>query len=381
MAQTDEFGEELADFVRRVSELKAARSVPAQELPTVLDAAIFELDHVAEQLWPEFQRLSAAGPSGIGSVDRQEQQLLKALFQRVPVPVVLVDRESVVRRMNFAASSFTGVRAGYATGRPLTGFLAHADRAAFRSQAAAVARGEGDRGLTVHLQQEPSVPVRATLAALRPSGEPRTAVLVALQPVDEGNPSASPGAPGRGAPGRTVPNLSATTRHAALMDLVDAMSTALLGRPDGDRSAVLDRAAGVLHGRFADWVVADAGDGRLSRTTVLGPSGYDEEAAAVAAQDPAACPLVAEAVRGGSTALQVRPEDPDAFGLDASGAPVLVRADVTSLLCVPLPGASGPVRGVLTLFRTGGRVPFSMAEAQAMDLMSRHIALRLGWSD
>ncbi|WRZ89585.1 PAS domain-containing protein [Streptomyces sp. NBC_01007] len=380
MAQTDEFGEELADFVRRVSELKAARSVPVQEMPTVLDAAIFELDHVAEQLWPAFQRLSATGPSGIGSVDRQEQQLLKALFQRVPVPVVLVDRESVVRRMNFAATSFTGVRAGYATGRPLTGFLAHADRAAFRSQAAAVARGEGDRGLTVRLQQEPSVPVRATLAALRPNGEPRTAVLVVLQPVDEGNPSHSPGASGRGAPGRTVPSLSATTRHAALMDLVDAMTTALLGRPDGDRSAVLDRAAGVLHERFADWVVADTGDGRLSRTAVLGPSGCGEEVAAVAAQDPAACPLVAEAVRGGSTALQVRPEDPDAFGRDASGAPVLVRADVTSLLCVPLPGTSGAVRGVLTLFRSGSRPAFSMAEAQAMDLMSRHIALRLAWS-
>ncbi|MEU0432478.1 PAS domain-containing protein [Streptomyces sp. NPDC006290] len=381
MAQTDEFGEELADFVRRVSELKAARSVPAQELPTVLDAAIFELDHVAEQLWPAFQRLSAAGPSGIGSVDRQEQQLLKALFQRVPAPVVLVDRESVVRRMNFAATSFTGVRAGYATGRPLTGFLAHADRAAFRSQAAAVARGEGDRGLTVHLQQEPSVPVRATLVALRPSGEPRTAVLVVLQPVDEGNPSHSPDASGRGAPGRAVPSLSATTRHAALMDLVDVMTTALLGSPGGDRSAVLDRAAGVLHGRFADWVVADTGDGRLSRTAVLGPSGCGEEVAAVAAQVPAACPLVAEAVRGGSTALQVRPEDPDAFGRDASGAPVLVRANVTSLLCVPLPGASGSVRGVLTLFRSGIRPAFSMAEAQAMDLMSRHIALRLAWSD
>ncbi|MCX4987504.1 MULTISPECIES: PAS domain-containing protein [unclassified Streptomyces] len=387
MALTDEFGEELADFVRRVSELKAARSVPARELPTVLEAAIFELDHVAEQLWPAFQRMSDAGPSGIDSVDRQEQQLLKALFQRVPVPVVLVDRETVVRRMNFAATSFTGLRAGYATGRPLTGFLAHADRAAFRSQAAAVARGEGDRGLTVRLQQEPSVPVRATLTALRPSGEPRTAVLVVLQPVDEGSPSDSPGHSGDsgpGTPGRAVPSLSATTRHAELMDLVDAMTTALLGRPDGDRSAVLDRAAGVLHGRFADWVVADAGagPGRLSRTAVLGPPGCGEEVAAVAAQDPAACPLVAEAVRGGSPALRVRPDDPDAFGHDASGAPVLVRADVTSLLCVPLlSGASGSVRGVVTLFRSGGRLAFSMAEAQAMDLMSRHIALRLSWSD
>ncbi|MFF4347089.1 PAS domain-containing protein [Streptomyces sp. NPDC001530] len=371
MVRTDEFGEELADFVRRVAELKAARSVPADELPTVLDAAIFELDHVVDQLWPWFQRLSSGGPSGVASVDRQEQQLLKALFQRVPVPVALVDRETVVRRLNFAATAFTGVRAGYATGRPLTGFLAHADRAAFRSQAAAVARGEGDRGLIVHLQQQPSVPVRATLTALRPSGEPRTAVLVVLQPADSRVPS------GGSAPGPAAPSLAETTRHATLMDLVDAMTTALLSSPGGDGSAVLEQAAGVLHGRFADWVVADAGAARLSRTTVLGPAERAEEVAAVAGQDPAACPLVVEAARGGSTALQVRPEDPDAFGRDTSGAPVLVRANVTSLLCVPLTTESGPVRGVLTLFRSGARLAFSMAEAQAMDMMSRHIALAM----
>ncbi|WP_326719670.1 PAS domain-containing protein [Streptomyces sp. NBC_00243] len=394
MAETDEFGEELADFVRRVAELKSARSVPADELPTVLDAAIFELDHVADQLWPRFQRLSSDGPSGIASTDRQEQQLLKALFQRVPVPVALVDRETVVRRLNFAAASFTGVRAGYATGRPLTGFLAHADRAAFRSQAAAVARGDGDRSLTVHLQQQPSAPVRATLTALRPSGEPRSAVLVVLQPADSRVPS------GANTPG-PAPNLTETTRHTVLMDLVDAMTTTLLSAPGEGRSAVPERAAEVLHERFADWVVVDTGAARLSRTTVLGlsdipdpsdtpvprgiqgpsevlrPSAYAEVVAALAAQDPAACPLVVEAARGGSTALQVRPEDPDAFGRDTSGDPFLVRANVTSLLCVPLTTAAGPVRGVLTLFRSGGRLAFSMAEAQAMDMMSRHIALAM----
>lgn len=362
MAETDEFGEELADFVRRVAELKSARSVPADELPTVLDAAIFELDHVADQLWPRFQQLSSDGPSGIASTDRQEQQLLKALFQRVPVPVALVDRGTVVRRLNFAAASFTGVRAGYATGRPLTGFLAHADRAAFRSQAAAVARGDGDRSLTVHLQQQPSEPVRATLTALRPSGEPRSAVLVVLQPADSRVPS------GANTPG-PAPNLTETTRHTVLMDLVDAMTTTLLSASGEDRSTVPERAAGVLHGRFADWVVVDTGAARLSRTTVLGPSdapgladasgpsgtqgppevqrpsAYAEVVAALAAQDPAACPLVVEAARGGSTALQVRPEDPDVFGRDTSGDPFLVRANVTSLLCVPLTSASGPVRG------------------------------------
>jgi PAS domain-containing protein len=367
MTQTDEFGEELADFVRRVAELKAARSVSGGDLPTMLDAAIFELDHVADQLWPWYERLSAGGRSRPAPADRQEQQLLRTVFQRLPLPVALVDRETVVRRLNFAATAFTGVRAGYATGRPLTGFLAHSDRAAFRSQAAAVARGEGDRSLTVHLQQRPSVPVHATLAAVRPTGEPLTTVLVVLQPGERGGPAPGPGDTGH------VPDLTEATRHAALMDLLDEMTSTLLTTPSAaGRDRVLERAAHVLHGRFADWVIADAGTSRLSRTTVLAPS--EREAAGLTAQDPAACPLVVETARAASAALRIRPEDPTAFGHDAEGAPVLVQANVTSLLCVPL-RASDKVQGVLTLFRCGPRLAFSMAEAQAMDTMSRHIAL------
>ncbi|MER5406194.1 hypothetical protein [Streptomyces sp. NPDC002769] len=41
----------------------------------------------------------------------------------------------------------------------------------------------------------------------------------------------------------------------------------------------------------------------------------------MAGQDPAACPLVVEATRGGATALQARATDPHAFGRDVSGAP------------------------------------------------------------
>ncbi|MET9828101.1 GAF domain-containing protein [Streptomyces sp. NPDC006385] len=369
MAQTDEFGEELADFVRRVAELKAARSLSGGDLPTVLDAAIFELDHVADQLWPWYERLSSGGVPRTAPSDRQEQHLLKAVFQRFPLPVALVDREAVVRRMNFAATSFTGVRAGYATGRPLTGLLARADRVAFRSQAAAVARGEGDRGLTVHLQQRPSAPVHATLCAVRPSGEPHTSVLVVLQPGD----LRAPGAHGAGeSPTAQVPDLAETTRHAELMDVLDEMTTALLAAPRGDLEVVLRRAAQVLHGRFADWVIADTGTARLSRTTVLAPS--EQEAKALAAQDPTACPLVMETARTASPALQLRPPNPSAFGHDPQGAPVLVQANVTSLLCVPLK-ADGAVQGVLTLFRCGARLAFSMAEAKAMDTMSRHMAL------
>ncbi|MGD6742231.1 PAS domain-containing protein [Streptomyces sp. BH106] len=370
MAQTEEFDEERADFVRRVAELKAARAVSTAELPAVLDAALFELDHVAGKLWPYLQQGGDPGTSRNAAAERHEQQLLRAVFQRLPLPVALVDREAVVRRLNFAATTFTGVRAGYATGRPMTGFLAHADRAAFRSQVAAVARGEGDRGLTVHLQQNPQAPVRTVLTGLRPGNERRTTVLAVLQPADAGlgPTSARPAAP--------VPDLAETTRHAALTDLLDAMTRELLGGPVGDPAELLRRAAHVLHGRFADWVVADKGAAHLERIEVLGAD--DEAVRDIAAQDPAAGPLVVEAARGGAPALLVRPEDLRALGDDASGAPVLVRADVTSLLCVPLIPAPGePVQGVLTLFRSAGRLAFSMAEAKTLDMMARHIALAM----
>ncbi len=369
MEKTDGFGDELADFVRRVAELKAARSVTGEDLPTVLDAAIFELDHVADQLWPWYERLSSAGSPRTVSADRQEQHLLRAVFQGFPLPVALVDRGTVVRRLNLAATAFTGVRSGHATGRPLSGLLAHADRAAFRSQAAAVARGEGGRSLTVHLQQHPSAPVQATLTAVRPSGEPHPTVLVVMQPGALG--ALEP--PARPAPqANRVPDLAETTRHATLMDLLDEMTTALLTAPRGDRESVLRRAAQVLHGDFADWVIADATASPMTRTAVLAPS--PEEATALAAQDPATCPLVTETTRTGSPSLRVRPEDPDVFGRDPQGAPVLVQANVTSLLCVPLT-AGGSVQGTLTLFRCGARPPFSMAEAKALDTMSRHMSL------
>jgi PAS domain-containing protein len=393
--QRDDFGEELTDFVRRVGELRTARALPPDERLTVLDATLFELQYVVDELWPRYERLVRAGaadggsPSASAVSDRQERQLLKSLFQRLPLAVALVDRDTVVRRMNFAATGLTGVRAGYAAGRPLASLLTPGDRAAFRSQTAAVGRGEGDRSLRVRLQQRPDEPLLATLTALRPPDEPRPAVLVVFQSAAAGSGAAPPAADGRSP--RTPPDLAGATRHAELSDLVDTMASALLGTAPGDRAAVLRVAAGVLHGRFADWVVADSvGDGSVRRELVLGPAqdrlpdhgaGLVHE---VAGQDPGGCPLVLEAAHGGSGSLQVRPEDAGSFGRDASGVPVLTRADVTSLLCVPLVArvpsgggttSPGPVRAVLTLFRTGNRPAFSMAEGQAMDVMARHAAL------
>ncbi|MFE6780357.1 PAS domain-containing protein, partial [Streptomyces sp. NPDC057676] len=141
----EEFSEELTDFRRRVAELRGVRALPAAERLGALDAALVELQHAADVLWPRFEQGSP--PQGEGRASAQEQRLLRALFQRLPVAVALVDREAVVRRMNLAATELFGTRAGYATGRTLTGWFRPDSRAALRSQIAAVARGEGGRVL------------------------------------------------------------------------------------------------------------------------------------------------------------------------------------------------------------------------------------------
>ncbi|MES4902726.1 MULTISPECIES: PAS domain-containing protein [unclassified Streptomyces] len=393
MSGANEYGAELIDFRRRVAELQTARALPTHQRLAVLDAALIELQHAAEVLWPRYEQLAAAArPPGGGRTDPREQQLLRALFQRLPIAVVLLDRDCVVRRMNVSAAQLFQTRAGYATGRPLTDSLRRDGRAVLRSQVAAVAREEGGRSLVVHLPGPGSDgALRVTLAGLRPPGEPHSAVLATFQPTGEGPVAvAAPTVPGQAAgerPSGARPDLDEVTRHAELLDLIDEMATALLGTAplaDSGPRAVLGRAAAVLHGGFADWVIADvtaapARPETARRVVTLGPpDAADGRVTSVAEQDPAGCPLVAEAIRDGVSALQVRPHDVDAFGRDASGVPVLIREEVTSLLCVPLRSSPAePVLGALTLFRTGGRGVFEMAEAGVVDRLSRHIALAL----
>lgn len=439
MAEVERVAAELADFRRRVEELRAARALPSTERLSVLDAALFELQHVVDVMLPRLERSLPAERDNGARRAAEEQQLLRALFQRLPFAVVLLDPDAVIRRLNFAGTRLFGMRAGYAAGRPLTASLVPEERAAFRSQVAAVARNEGDRSLVVRLLPPPDgvrradESLRATMTALRPQGEPGTSVLTVFLTGPEAPAADRSGPAGHtededpghaaeadrtgdtdrpaqtartGAPDRTDtprPGLSEVTRNTELMDLLDDMTMALLESPR-EPTAVLDRACRVLRGRFADWVTADLvtrGGGPLVRVAVHGPersgpyagdeaygpaadpggSGgphpQDTLTEVLAAQLPGDCPVVVEAARAGNATLQVRPEDLGAFGHDAAGAPILARAEVTSLLCVPLRARTGPVRGVLSLLRTGGRRAFSLAEAGAVDRLARHLGRAL----
>ncbi|NGN68859.1 PAS domain-containing protein [Streptomyces sp. A7024] len=386
MAEADEYGVELHDFRKRVEELLAARSLPDGARPSTLDAALVELQYAADVLWPRYEELAAGRRKRKGSTDARELPLLRGVYQRMPFAVVLLDKEGVIRRVNFAAGQLFGMRSGYATGRKLTGSLAHESRAPLRSQLAAVARGEGDRSLVVHVMGTPegegpggAGALRATLTGLRTPGEPETVVLAAFQPLDDG--AAAAAAPGGRTERRPRPDLAEVSRHAELLDLVDDVATVLFRSAAAGPQARLARAAEALHGRFADWVIADyvhPGGRALERVAALGPADGDPaDAQLLAAQDPEAVPLIGEAARAGASALQVRPEDVEALGTLEGGTAVLAMTGATSLLCVPLPLPSGTVRGVLTLLRCGPRRAFELAEAGALDRISRHVALAL----
>ncbi|MDT0442464.1 PAS domain-containing protein [Streptomyces johnsoniae] len=385
MAQAEDYGAELSDFRKRVAELRATRALPDGARPATLDAALFELQYVSDVLWPRHEQLVAAQRQTARPADPKELQLLRAVFQRLPLPVLLLDGDSVVNRLNFAASQLFGLRAGYAAGRSITASFNHEGRAAFRGQVAAVARHEGSRSLAVELMHglsgETERPGRlwVTLTAVRPPGHRRTAVLAVCQPL--AGPAGRPPAPVSPAVPAQRPDPAEVSSQVALMDLLDDMTAALLDEGRHGASP-LERAARVLHGRFADWVIADRaepGGGPLRRAAVLAPEEAPDGggAAAIAAQDPSDAPLILEAARAGASALQIRPEDMFALGESGDGLPVLALTETASLLCVPLRLPSGAVLGVLTLLRAAGRPAFELAEASAMERMSRHIALAL----
>lgn len=147
MAEGERVTAELTDFRRRVDELRAARALPSTERLSVLDAALLELQHVVDVILPRLERGLPGERDNGARRAADEQQLLRALFQRMPYAVALLGPDTVIRRLNFAGTRLFGMRAGYAAGRPLTASLAPEERAAFRSQVAAVSRNEGDRSL------------------------------------------------------------------------------------------------------------------------------------------------------------------------------------------------------------------------------------------
>ncbi|MER7726907.1 PAS domain-containing protein [Streptomyces sp. NPDC096323] len=373
MSQSHAFGREFEDFAARVEELRAAQANRDSDPAVLLDAAMVELEHAVDFMLPAYEEFTSS-PSRPPSGARAEQRLFKAIFENLPVPVALVDGETVVRRVNAAAADLTGLPAGYAAGRPMSGFLRPGDRPALRSQTAAVARGEGSRSLAAQLSQRTGSRVRVTLSEAHLPGESEPAVLVVLWPTSDHawSPAERPAPP-------AAASVSVAAREATLMDLMDRTSGALLRAAEGPATA-LRAATSAVREELADWAVLDLlRDGVLTRHVVIGPEETDDPGLEkeIAQQDPTACPVVVEVVGAASAVLDGLAEDRGRLGLDSAGASLMGRADVGSLLSVALTAAVGgpPARGAVTLLRTGVRPSFSLAEARCVERIVGHMAL------
>ncbi|MFJ4499723.1 PAS domain-containing protein [Streptomyces sp. NPDC088864] len=363
MSRPPERADGRAALAARLRELRAARDHPPAEYPVLLDAALTELEHALEVLDGPPERPTPPRTPVAGAAHPY-----KAVFDALPWPVVLTDAQTVVRRLNPAAAELTGLPPGYAAGRPFAALLRPADRAALRAHTAAVARGEGDRTVPVHLQRLPGGPLYATLTGLGAPGERSPDVLLTLTPASAPRPAAPPA--GRADPATVV-------RRTELTDLLDRAARALLA---GDDPVVtLAGAAGLLRDGLADWALLDLGPpAQPVRVAVHGPPEPDDTGLekAFLRQDPRDCPAAAEAMARGAAVVEQAADDLARLGADEDGTPLMVRADVAALLSVALVAPDGTtVLGALTLLRTGPGEPFPLLEARGAEIAAGHMAV------
>ncbi|NUU23212.1 MAG: PAS domain-containing protein, partial [Streptomycetaceae bacterium] len=234
----------------------------------VAAAALKELDFALDELrasqlqLAEVSRRSARGRGG----SPQDSRLLRGIFQDVPTPILVLEGEGVIRRLNPAAARLLRCPQGYATGRPLTAFLPPVERPALRSHLAAAARSAEPSSCAVTVAREGTVrTVELVVQKMRMAPGGRPLLLAAATGADaavaeEDAPAARLPGPEHATSDRAVRDrlerLEVATRFARLL-LAAPRGFEGDAHPDGEPSpdARIGAAAGLLTEGFADWAL------------------------------------------------------------------------------------------------------------------------------
>jgi serine phosphatase RsbU (regulator of sigma subunit) len=298
-----------------------------------------------------------------------ERRLLRGVFQRAPVPLLVLELDGTIRRANVAAGDLIGASPGYATGRPLTSFVDAASQAAVRSQLAAAARTGAPRQLDCALPgpDGPAAVVLSVGPVELPDGQ---RVLAATF-----SPAAPPAAPRRvRAGGSAADALHAMTRR---MDTVTAVTRLLLDNSTFSEAVTLQRCARLLAGDIASWVIIDVTRaGRLRRQFVIGPAGAAAEdmARQVRQTEPRPETTPWQVHTAARPMLLASVDDPALLGVTADGMPLLMRLGVTSVLSVPITdGTEG--YGTLTLARLPADGRFEIADLALVEEIGQHLGV------
>jgi len=357
--------------------------MPGADAGALLDAALTELDGAIDALAAMLAGTAEAAPATDGTPEavRAERRLLHTTFQQAPVALFLLEPDGTIRRANNAAADLIGSPAGYATGKPLTAFVDLPSRAAMRTQLAAVARtGKPRQAGCRLLTPNGTLDVTLSAAAVELPGDPPLIVVTstpgpaATAGRGAGRPKADAGE--RADSGDRAGAVQAMTRR---MDMITSVTRLLLDNRTFSEAVSLQRAARLLAGDLADWVVVDVERGdRLRRQFAAGPRNKEAEdlARAVRDVDPEAESLPWHVHATGRSVLLAHADEPEALGAGPGGVPLLMKLGATSLICVPIAdGTTG--YGALTLARLPSKGQFEMSDLNLAERLGEHLAIAI----
>ncbi|MBV9450981.1 MAG: SpoIIE family protein phosphatase [Streptosporangiaceae bacterium] len=367
----------IAGLAERSEALREAAALPDAEPRELLDAAFAELDGAIELLsvWGSGDDTDT-GAGDPGAEDRAsesltaERRLLRAVFQRAPVPLFVLAPDGTVRRANSAAGDLIGSAPGYATGRPLVAFVDLASRAALQSQIAAVARTGNTRRLKCKVLG-PSGSIGHDLSVSRielPDGQQLLVVAV--------------GGAFMAAPKRKLDSHERSDplhRMTRRMDTVSAVTRLLLDNSTFSEAVTLQRCARLLAGHIAGWVIVDVERAeQLRRQFVIGPPGEaaEEMARQVRGIDPQPGTAPWQVHLARKPRLISNADDAKLLGTAADGTSLLMMLGVSSLLIVPIfDGATS--YGTLTLARRAQDGRFEIADLALIEEIGEHLGVAM----
>jgi sigma-B regulation protein RsbU (phosphoserine phosphatase) len=370
---------EAARLKARSEALRQAAGLPGAGLGPLLEAALAELDGAVQALAGAEDRASGGLGGDPADGPHAERRLLQAVFQQVPVPLLLLGLDGTVRRANSAAGQLVGSRSGYPTGKLLTTFIDLPFRAALQSQVAAVVRTGETRTLRCGVLTADGVAeCEVTVCPVLARGDSgQLIVAVAAPGVTLAGPEPEVAASHNGEPQPGDLALRSATRR---LDLVMSATRILLENVDHTESVTMQRIARLLARELSAWLILDVErNQRLRRQLVVGPEDQpsDELAREVSGVDPSPDSAPAQVHQSGISMLVAHAEDPGILGTGpggAGGAPLLMQLGATSLLCVPL--ADGEHRyGALTLARAAGHGHFGLADVGLVEELGEQLAL------
>ncbi len=368
---------EMAALRGRVPPLRRAAEGPCAEARSTLDAVLGELEATIAMVGKLKSGPRAGEAERPGGVDA-ERRLLRAVFQVVPAPIFLLERDGAVRRVNRQAATVLRVQPGSATGKPFTAFVDPQDRRAVRTQLTAVSRTGRSRLLRCRLAGTTGkVETTLTFDLVERPGESGPLVMVVAGPASMPQPPAaeadSPVA------GRSATADRAIAAAAQRFELISAVTRLLFGNATCSESLMLRRCAGLLAAELTTWVMVDVDqDGQLRRLFVTGPAGeqFADLTRAIENQAPLPGSLAWEVHKSGRSQLIADLPDATVLGGTSSAVPVLTLLGVTSVLCAPLTdGERG--YGTLTLARPPEVGPLAAADLDLLEEIGQQLAVAI----